>query len=400
MDYFYFGLNMIKKFKFTDKAINALPANDRASKSTELEVSDTLVQGLKCLVGKTGNKRFLFRYTFHSKKQSISLGRFGDINVAHARQLAQKHRVTIGEGVNPKAERDCPTRLTVNAFFTEYYLPNITKRKKTYQDDVYRFNTMVSGKIGHVLYRDLKTIDVQKLHLSLTEQVNKYGNLYAPATCNQALMIIKTMTKYALNLGVIDEDICLPVKLFRLNNERTRFLNIHELKRFIKVCGGYSNKTLGSYLALLALTGIRAGEAANIKITDIDIVKRVIHIPITKNGKPRTIYLTDALLSFIAKIPLKTDNPYLFAGRVKGKSLTSARKTFIKLLKKAQIETKDVCIHTLRHSVASALIQQNVPLLQVKEQLFHKDISSTLRYTKLTTDSLRQTSETLSNILT
>jgi len=81
---------MIKKFKFTDTVIKALPDNSRDSRSTELEVSDTLVQGLKCLVGKTGNKRFLFRYTFNSKKQSISLGRFGDINVASARQLAQK----------------------------------------------------------------------------------------------------------------------------------------------------------------------------------------------------------------------------------------------------------------------------------------------------------------------
>ena len=141
---------MIKKFKFNDKAIKALPANDRASKSTELEVSDTLVQGLKCLVGKTGNKRFLFRYTFHSTKQSISLGRFGDINVAQARQLAQKHRVTLGEGINPKVERDCPTRLTLNAFFTEYYLPSIQKRKKTWQDDKYRFYIMIAPNLGNL----------------------------------------------------------------------------------------------------------------------------------------------------------------------------------------------------------------------------------------------------------
>jgi hypothetical protein len=43
---------MIKKFKFTDTSIKALPANERGSQSTELEVSDTQVQGLKCLVGK------------------------------------------------------------------------------------------------------------------------------------------------------------------------------------------------------------------------------------------------------------------------------------------------------------------------------------------------------------
>ena len=398
---------MIKKYKFSDTGINSIPANDRANRSTELEISDLQgVQGLKCLVGKTGNKRFLFRYTFQGKKQSISLGRFGDINVAQARQLAQKHRVTLGEGINPKAERDCPTRLTLNGFFNEYYLPNIKKRKKTWQDDKYRYDIMIAPKLGNILFRDLRTIDVQKLHLSLTEQVNKYGKTYALASCNQALIVIKSMTKSALSLGVVIEDVCLPVKLFRLKNARTKFLNVYEVKRLLKACREYSNKTISSYIALLALTGLRAGEAANIKVKDVDIAKRVIHIPVTKNGKPRTVYLTDMSLGFIARVPLKVDNPYLFAGRVKGKPLGSARKTFIKLLKRAQINGDEVCLHTLRHSVASNLCSEvssagvSTNLLKVKEILGHSSIISTQRYSKLTTDSLRETTDTLSDLYT
>lgn len=391
---------MIKKFKFTDTSIKALPANSRESKSTELEVSDTQVQGLKCLVGKTGNKRFLFRYTFNQKKQSISLGRFGDISVASARQMAQKHRVTLGEGINPKIERDCPTRLTINAFFNEHYLPYIKKRKKTWQDDKYRYDIMIAPKVGHILYRELRTIDVQKLHLSLTEQVNKYGNLYAPASCNQALMVIKSMTKSALSLGVVNEDVCLPVKLFKLNNARARFLSVHEVKRLLKVCREYSNKTIAGYIALLALTGLRCSEVANIKVKDVDLAKRSIHIPITKNGKARSVYLTDAMLAFIARVPLKPDNPYLFAGRVKGKPLGSVRKTFNKLIKRAQINADGVCPHVLRHSVASNLVSSGVSLKLVQEILGHKSIISTQRYAKLTTESMRQTTETLSNMLT
>lgn len=391
---------MLKKFKFTDKGIKALPNNPRSSTSTELEVTDTLAQGLKCLVGKTGNKRFLFRYTFNGRKQSISLGCLGDINVAAARQIAQKHRVSLGEGINPKAERDSTTHLTVNGFFTEHYLPSIKKRKKTWQDDQYRYDVMIAPKLGNIAYQELRTIDVQQLHLSLSDKINKYGKPYAPATCNQALMIIKSMTKYAVNLDVIDTDICLPVKLFRLNNARTRFLTVYELKRLLNVCREYSNKTIAGYIALLALTGLRASEAANIRVKDIDFNKRVIHIPMTKNGKPRTVYLTDAILGFIALIPLKKDNPYLFAGRVKGKPLGSARKTFLKLLGIAKINKESVCIHTLRHSYASALAVNNVPILQIKEAMFHQNINSTLRYSKLTTDSMRETNETLSNLLT
>jgi len=47
---------MDKQFKFTDARIRALPANPASSRSTELEVSDTELTGLKCLSGKNGSK--------------------------------------------------------------------------------------------------------------------------------------------------------------------------------------------------------------------------------------------------------------------------------------------------------------------------------------------------------
>jgi len=53
---------MLTQFRFTQKAIEALPPNAMASKATDQEYSDTGVIGLKLLVGKKGHKRFLFRY--------------------------------------------------------------------------------------------------------------------------------------------------------------------------------------------------------------------------------------------------------------------------------------------------------------------------------------------------
>jgi len=389
---------MGNKFNFTDKAIKVLKAPPRDSRSSELEVTDSQTVGLKCLVGKTGNKRFLFRYTYNRRKCSIGLGRFGDINVVTARKLAQKHRMSLLEGINPKVERNCPTRLTIDEFFQQHYLPSIKKRKKSWRDDVYRYDTHIAPKFGHFLYQDLRTIDVQQLHLKMTDTINKYGNLYAPATANQVLMILKSLTKYAVSLGVVDNDVCLPVKLFRLNNARTHFLTTFEIKRLLKACREYSNRTIAAYIATLALTGLRCGEVSNIKVKDVDIKKRIIHIPITKNFKPRTVFITDYLLSFIGNVPLKPDNPYLFAGKVKGQPLRSVRKTYFKLLKRAQVNSDGICLHSLRHSVASNLVSSNVSLRLVQEQLAHKSIISTQRYAKVNTESMRQTSETLSKL--
>lgn len=389
---------MGNKFKFTDKSIKALKTPPRDSPSTEFEATDSQTIGLKCLVGKTGNKRFLFRYTYNQRKQSISLGRFGDINVSDARKLAQKYRMALNGGINPKVDRNCPTRLTIDEFFQQHYLPSIKKRKKSWRDDVYRYDTHIGPRFGSILFQDLRTIEVQQLHLKMTDTINKYGNLYAPATANQVLMILKSMTKSAISLGVTEKDICKPVKLFRLNNARTHFLTTFEVKRLLKACREYSNKTISAYIATLALTGLRCGEVSNIKVEDVDIKKRVIRIPITKTLRPRLVFITDLLLSFIANVPLKPDNPYLFAGRVKGQPLRSTRKTFFKLLKRAQVNSDGICQHSLRHSVASNLASENISLRLIQEQLAHKSIISTQRYAKVNTESMRQTSEILSNI--
>lgn len=391
---------MIKQFNFTDKAIKALPANPQYAKSSTLEFSDSQVKGLKILVSKTGSKSFLFRYVHQSKKQSISLGHFGDVRVSTARQIAQKYRVLLTDGINPKAKKDDHVQLTISIFFHEHYLPSIKKRKRSWRDDFYRYDKMLAPTLGHIPIQNLTTLDVEKLHLSLTEQESKHGKPYSKSTVNNALMIMKSLTKYACNLGVIANDVSLPIKLFRLNNARTRFLDIDETKRLLAECETYSNKTLAGYIALLALTGLRSSEAANIKKKHIDFENRTIFIETTKNGAARTIYLTDKMLEFIERIKPIPENPYLFVGRVSGKPLTNARKTLKKLLIRAGIDPIGICQHSLRHSLGSNLASNGVSLRLIQEQLQHRSIISTQRYAKLTTESMKQTSETLSNLLT
>ena len=85
---------MNKKFKFTIPTLNNLPKNHATSKSTELEFTDTEVIGLKCLVGKTGNKRFLLRSIspVTRKKASIALGRWPDIDLPTVRKKARSYK--------------------------------------------------------------------------------------------------------------------------------------------------------------------------------------------------------------------------------------------------------------------------------------------------------------------
>jgi hypothetical protein len=80
---------MKKRFKFTTAKLKSLPINPKTSSSNELEVSDTEIVSFKCLSGKTESKRFLLRYQFNGVETSISIGRFPDIELNTARQIAK-----------------------------------------------------------------------------------------------------------------------------------------------------------------------------------------------------------------------------------------------------------------------------------------------------------------------
>lgn len=63
--------------KFTQSKLSALPANSKDSKSTDAECSDAEVIALKLLVGKNGNKKCLYHYSYRGKKSSVAIGNFG-----------------------------------------------------------------------------------------------------------------------------------------------------------------------------------------------------------------------------------------------------------------------------------------------------------------------------------
>ncbi|MEZ9893425.1 Arm DNA-binding domain-containing protein [Vibrio lentus] len=80
------GCFMQKRFKFTTTKLQSLPPNAPSSRSTEAEYSDMEITGFKLLVGNSGNKKYLVRFTLNGKKGSMSLGSFPEVSLTTARK--------------------------------------------------------------------------------------------------------------------------------------------------------------------------------------------------------------------------------------------------------------------------------------------------------------------------
>jgi integrase len=392
---------MKKKFKFTNSRIRALKPHDPDSPSTELELTDDSdVTGLKLLIGKSGSKRFLLRYSLQGKK-SISIGRFGEIDVTLARKIAQKYKAQIAEGIDPKAEKDSYKSMpTISEFFWNTYFPMIKTKKRAWKNDLQRFKRFIEPKLGSRRYKELKPIDVVHLQQDIANS-KKMNKNYAPATNNRVIAIIKTMTSYALKLGIVENNAAAPISLLKENNIRERFFDIDESKRIINAALELDNPYFGAAIAMLYLTGNRKSEVFGLKWSNFDREARTILVEHSKSGKPYIMYLSSMAFEIINRLTPVKGNPYIFVGRISGNHVKDVRITYRKVLVNAGItDFEGICFHTARHSVASNMISSGkFSQIHVKQQLAHESIQSSERYIKHTPSSARNISEGFSDLI-
>lgn len=142
------------------------------------------------------------------------------------------------------------------------------------------------------------------------------------------------------------------------------------------------NGTFNPYLS----AGLRVSEAVTLKVTDLDFERHMIHIRQAKGGKDRFVMLADSIADFYMtyreNFLLKT---WLFPGANPDThlSIRSAQAIFFKAAESAGI-TKQVSIHSLRHSFATHLLENGTDLRYIQELLGHKSSRTTEIYTHVT----------------
>jgi len=152
-----------------------------------------------------------------------------------------------------------------------------------------------------------------------------------------------------------------------------------ELKRLFKAPQRLKQRVL---LCLIYSAGLRVSEVCKLRLSDIDFDRKQIHVRESKNNKSRYVVLSgliaQGLKQYIRGTKPKT---FLFNGRDKGHPLShnAVQQSFRLAMKKTGI-AKDACVHSLRHSFATHLLEQGVDIVTIKEQLGHAHIQTTMMY--------------------
>ena len=178
-------------------------------------------------------------------------------------------------------------------------------------------------------------------------------------------------------LGMNDKIVHLPQ--IRKDKKLPAVLNVKECKAIFKAPDLLKHRVL---LAFMYSAGLRAREVSNMRLSDIDSGRMMIHIRQSKYNKDRYVPLSPVILQGLRKYYYACQPvEYLFNGNQPGAPLSvrGMQWALREAVKKCKLQ-KGITLHTLRHSYATHLLEFGMDIVTIKELLGHERIETTMVY--------------------
>ena len=218
-----------------------------------------------------------------------------------------------------------------------------------------------------------------------------------PSSISNNLSSFKTFYNYYIKIGKISDNPIDALDTPKLIKKLPTYLTVNEIDKLldIDIKDAFSSRNK-SILELMYSSGLRISELINLEFKNIDLNECIIRI-IGKGSKERIVPINDIAIHYLKlyvkdyrKFLVKNEqNNYLYLNN-HGKKMT--RQGVYKMIKKLVIEKgikKEVSPHTIRHSIATHMLENGADLRIIQEFLGHSDISTTQIYTHLTNEKLK-----------
>jgi len=170
---------------------------------------------------------------------------------------------------------------------------------------------------------------------------------------------------------------------FLLNQRLPRYLTQPELRAFFATIDSERDQAL---FALTYLYGLRVGEVALHERGDVDLERRRILIRRLKGGawSERPLFRSvEGLLRTLLRNAGASSNEPLFPGVSGALQKRQIQSLFSRYRDRARLSRRYTC-HSLRHSIATHLLDAGVSLEFVQDHLGHQSIRSTSIYARIT----------------
>lgn len=347
------------KRKLTTKFIEG----QKPDPSKRLDFRDELMPGLALRISTSGTKTFCLHKRINGKMRRLTLGRFGVLSLAEARERVRQVLYEIETGrLEDLTGVEVESKPTLGDVIPDYIEKHAKVHNRDWKNKARLLNKF-TGLHGKRI-DEIKRADVVKA----CDTIHKA----APVSANRALAHLKHLMGWCVERGMIDASPIAGMKPVAKERSRERVLTGDELGALWMTCDaeGYP---FGDCMKLLILSGQRRAEVAEMRWSELDLEARLWTLPSqrAKNGRQHTVPITDAMLDVLRRVPRFLGSDYVFT--TTGKSPISGFGRLKDRLYKALPEgTEPWIIHDLRRTMSTNMAMLGVPQPVTEALLNHK----------------------------
>jgi len=270
---------------------------------------------------------------------------------------------------------------------------------------IHKFLSVVLGR-GVLEFSQLSRSDIQAFVETLSP--------FRKKTVYGYLSFVRCFLRYLHQQGLTPVDLSIHLPTFRRPSDNDRIPSAYssqEVRILLEHVdrANPKGKRLYAMMLLSSIYGLRGGEVCRLRFNDIDWDRNTIHVIHEKGGKdslyPLLPAVGNAIIDYIRNARPDFDSPCIFlsAGRpVKETTTASFSNAVSELIRISGIPVpkgKRTGCHTLRHSCATMMLENDVSLPIISEVLAHTSTETTSIYTVMDATHLRQCALEVEKIL-
>ena len=312
--------------------------------------------GVGVKVTPKGRKVFIVLYRVAgagSRLRKFTIGPYGRVTLAMARGQAQKIFAARLEGRDPAAEkRESRRRLVVDQVsdLIETFIQERVSRLRSTRIVSNQLRREVGARWPNKSIHEIKKRDVVDI-------VSAVSADRGPGVAHRTLKILRTFFKWCVGRGLLDFSPAEGVQSFWTDKIRDRVLTDKELAAVIKAAP-LIDRPYGGILEMLALTGQRREEVAQMTWDEIDAASNTWTIPASrsKNRKSHIVHLSKQAQQVLGRAD--RSHPLVFA-TINGKRPQCFSQAKIELDRLSGVTGWQ--LHDLRRTVVSGMARLGIP---------------------------------------
>ncbi len=266
----------------------------------------------------------------------------------------------------------------VDSFINSMKIADRSKATITgYEKELRYFHNFLTVKHNCLVYMEDITLEDIEDYL-----MDKKEKGHASSSRSRAVYILRSFYNYCCKKDICPKNLPSLLEPVKVKQKEREFITEEE---FEQLAEAIKKPVMRTVVQTMFYTGGRISEILNLKLEDVDLENRILHIIEGKGNKDRDLPINDKLHTILANYlenirETEVPSDRFFVNKTTGKVSASYLNRCIKQATYELGWKKDISSHVLRHSFGTNLLEKGASVVSIQKLLGHTSLAVTSRY--------------------